>query len=180
MIIVTGVAGSGKSTQCQMLVRSGDFQWLSVGELLRASEDQRVHDVVNSGSIINDDITIPLVEAEILRRGASPEILIDGFPRSKTQADWLLSMHNTDQPEFIIRGIVHITLSEELALERLHKRGRGDDYDAAIAKRFEVYEDVVLPIISTFDREGIPVIEVDGSDTPEGVHAKVMSEIDKL
>lgn len=180
MIIVTGVAGSGKSTQCQMLVNSGEFQWLSVGELLRASVDQRVHDVVNSGSIINDEITIPLVEAEILRRGASPEILIDGFPRSKTQADWLLAMHNSDQPEFIIRGIVHIVLSEELALTRLHERGRDDDYDAAIAKRFEVYEDVVLPIISTFDVEGIPVIEVDGSDTPDEVHSSIVKEIEKL
>ena len=38
MIIILGMAGAGKSTQCRHLEADGKFQWFSVGQHLREVE----------------------------------------------------------------------------------------------------------------------------------------------
>ena len=92
MILVVGLAGSGKSTQCQMLEETGRFEWLSVGQLLRTKiKDPEHKAIIDSGDVLGDETVLPLVE-EYLRehsRGQTRELILDGFPRSLSQAKWL-------------------------------------------------------------------------------------------
>lgn len=180
MILVVGLAGSGKSTQCQMLEATGLYKWLSVGQLLRTKiEDPKHKAVIDSGSVLGDDTVLPLVE-EYLRLHSgdqSKELILDGFPRSLSQAKWLSDLKNKHQIH--ITEAVHIMATPETTLPRLLKRGRTDDHETAIKERFSEYENKILPILDYLRNEDIPVYEVNGEDTPEGVHQQILKALEK-
>jgi adenylate kinase len=169
MIIILGMAGAGKSTQCRKLVADGSYQWLAVGELLRHTElgDQRAE--MMTGKVLNDDIVTPLVRAEMLRMTDNPEILLDGCPRTTRQALWLTTDNETPK----VRSIIHMIVDDETALERLMKRGREDDTEAAMRLRFEGYHRDIEPVLEIFRNAGIEVTEVNASNSEDTVFAEI-------
>ena len=100
MIIFFGPTGAGKSVQGQMLgVRMG-WKWLSTGEMLRASHDPEVIAVLQSGELVSDELTYEVFDSAIqdAKAKAYPNIIVDGFPRTKDQAEWLAEyMDKNDQ-----------------------------------------------------------------------------------
>jgi adenylate kinase len=159
MIIILGMAGAGKSTQCRMLLASGAYQWLAVGELLRSLETGTNRAEMMHGKVLNDDIVTPIVRAEMIRLGDSPELLLDGCPRTIGQAQWLTSDKQTPK----VRKILHLVVNDETALERLMKRGREDDNEEAMRLRFAGYHRDIGLVLDVFRSAGIPVYEFDAN-----------------
>lgn len=179
MILVVGLAGSGKSTQCQMLEATGRYKWLSVGQMLRNSIENPEHKaVMNKGDVLGDDTVLPLVSDYLRSHQESDlELILDGFPRSMSQAKWLAELK--DEQRINVTHAIHIKASPGVTLPRLLKRGRTDDHEAAILERFAEYEDVILPILSFLRGENIPIIEVNGEDTTEAVHLQIVMALDE-
>lgn len=174
MIIVLGIAGSGKSTQCELLAETGNFQWLPVGQLLRDNvTDENLKRIIESGEVLDDDLVIPMVERILEEKGDAPELIIDGFPRTLRQARWLLDRRS--EGRYTLRKAVHLKVSEDTALERLLKRGRTDDHETAISERFEEYRETVLPILKLLQEAGMKVYEVNGEKAPEDVHREIVA-----
>ena len=96
------------------------------------------------------------------------EFILDGFPRTLGQAEWLIAQHKAGLIR--ISTVIHIEASEEVVAERLLERGRQDDTKEAIAKRFAEYRSTTLPIINDFEQKGVQVHHVNGEGTPEQVH----------
>lgn len=157
MIIIVGAAGSGKSTQSQLLVANGKYQALSVGELLRREISGPDALIMESGQLLDDETVIDYVKAELAKIGDSPEVILDGFPRSAYQANWIL---NASYP---LRALVHIKINRDVAKSRLLDRGRSDDYEDAIIERFGEYEATSSAIIEHIKDSGLPVLTVDGN-----------------
>jgi adenylate kinase family enzyme len=59
----------------------------------------------------------------------------------------------------------------------LHKRGRPDDSEEGIVKRFEEYEKAAKPILKEFKAAKILVCEIDGSRPVKQVHRDVLKAI---
>jgi adenylate kinase len=176
MIIVIGVAGGGKSTQCKMLKDSGKFQWLSVGQFLREHVTDPIKKAAMlAGDMLDEGYVTDVVNEEINRLGDSPELIIDGFPRSTSEADWLISLHKSSKLN--ISHIVHLTADEDIAKSRLELRSRDDDTEAAIAERFHDYRESILPITKHFADAGLKVVEVDGQMSVEEVHNNLLEAI---
>ncbi len=172
MIIIIGVAGAGKSTQCELLTKSGEFQWLSVGQLLRkASLNPYQKQDIQDGEMLSDDVVIPMVEAEIQRMGDTPELVLDGFPRTTRQVDELLQKHRSGTIK--VTHVIHLVVEQETAYNRLLNRGRSDDYEQAITERFKEYKETIVPIIEDFALHGVIVASVDGEQETEVVQAQV-------
>lgn len=169
MIIILGMAGAGKSTQCKKLLEVGDFQWLAVGELLRSLETGEDRAEMMHGKVLNDDIVTPVVRAEMIRMGDVPEVLLDGCPRTIGQAQWL----TTDVEIPKVRMIIHIVIDDAIALERLLKRGREDDSEDAMKRRFAGYHRDIGPVLNIFQNVGIPVHEVNGSLDQDAVFEQI-------
>jgi len=175
MIIFMGVAGSGKSIQGRMLADELALPWLSTGEFLRmlVAGDKR-RDMV-AGKLLGDKEIINLVQKIFHMIDSTQEFVLDGFPRTTAQADWLLSQVKHGQLK--VTAVIHLTASEEAVMKRLLNRGRQDDNETAVRERFREYEQAALPIIQHFRDAGVPVYDINGEQTVEAVHADIQAAI---
>lgn len=172
MIILFGLAGSGKGTQGQALAQLFGWQWLSNGEVIRRSH--HYDDIINQGKLIPDQDVIAMMNAEIHRLQAQGfDLILDGYPRDKTQAEYLLQ-HFADQ----IQGAIVLDVPKEELYQRLALRGRDDDHSrASIDQRFAVFEQNICSILHLFDAYHIPYAHVDGTGPIETVTTRLIETI---
>jgi adenylate kinase len=175
MIIFMGVAGSGKSMQGRLLADREALPWLSTGEFLRMliSGDER-RDML-AGKLLNDEEIIALVQRIFNVVGVEKEFVMDGFPRTSGQADWLLNQVKYGQLE--VTAVIHLMASKEVVLDRLLDRGRQDDHEQAISERFQEYEEAIKPIIAQFKQADIPVYDINGEQEPEKIQADILDAL---
>lgn len=174
MIVVVGIAGAGKSVQSEMLARKLKCEWVGAGRLLRAKMGEREQQKMLSGELLDDDITIGVLEEAFAHIDAAHrEFVLDGCPRTLRQAEWLHG--KLERRELTLTTIIHLLASETAAERRLLSRGRPDDYEAAISERFREYEQTIKPIITYFRERGLTVHDIDGEQTVEEVHGAIMA-----
>lgn len=175
MIIFMGVAGSGKSLQGRMLADQLALPWLSTGEFLRmlVSGDER-RDML-AGKLLDDEEIIALVQKIFNVVGVEEEFVMDGFPRTVGQADWLMSQVKYGQLD--VTAVINLVASKEVVMERLLGRGRQDDYKDAIQARFDEYEEEIKPILAQFKQAGIRVHDINGEQPPEVVNRDIVAAL---
>lgn len=171
MIIFTGVAGSGKSVQGKLLADEKGLPWLSTGEFLRMLISGSRRKDMLEGKLLNDSEMIALVQRIFNVVNVNDEFVLDGFPRTVAQADWLLNQEKYGQLN--ISAVIHLKATEGSVKARLLSRGRLDDTDSAIKKRFVEYEEAMLPILELFKNAKIPVYEINAEQTVEEVQADI-------
>lgn len=176
MIILMGVAGAGKSMQGKLLADEHGYAWVSTGEILRVLVTGKRRRQMLQGRLLSDEEMIKILDRVLDLIDTTQEFVLDGFPRTVPQADWL--MNQAAEGRFRLTAVVHLKASEAVVRQRLTDRGRIDDTDEAIAKRFEEYHNVTLPIIDHFRKEGVEVDDVDASQAPRAVHDQIVSYID--
>ena len=157
MIVLFGLAGSGKGTQGKALSEIFGWRWLSVGEVIRQTGEYK--ELTDSGKLIPDEDVIDLMNRQIQKtEDEGFDVILDGYPRSKTQAEYIVTnMANK------IDGAIMLDVPKEELLERLALRGRDDDKERdAIERRFKVFEENIPPILKMFENAGIKVVHVDG------------------
>jgi len=170
-----GVAGSGKSIQGRMLADELALPWLSTGEFLRmlVAGDKR-RDMV-AGKLLGDKEIINLVQKILHMIDSTQEFVLDGFPRTTAQADWLLSQVKHGQLK--ITAVIHLTASEDAVMKRLLNRGRQDDNEEAVRERFREYEQAALPIIKHFRKGGVSVYDINGEQSVQAVHKDIKAAL---
>jgi adenylate kinase len=179
MILFMGVAGAGKSVQGRRLADAFGLPWLSTGEFLRMLVSGQVRKDMVAGKLLGDQEIIALVQKIFSVVDVEHEFVLDGFPRTSPQADWLLNQVKHGQLK--LTAIVHIKASREVVLQRLLSRSRPDDTEAAITARFDEYEKVTLPIVEMFREAGTTILEVDGEQSVPDVQRAIADGLkDKL
>lgn len=171
-----GVPGSGKSLQGKLLADARGIQWISTGELLRKLLVGEKRKGIDDGKLLSDEEVIVLVDKLFGSMDKKIEFILDGFPRTTRQADWLLAKAEAGGPK--ITHVVYLNASEGVVVERLLKRGREDDAEETIKHRFSVYREQTLPILEEFRGSGILVHEINAEQTPEAIHKDVLQAIE--
>ncbi len=175
MIIFTGVAGSGKSVQGRMLADKLRLPWLSTGEFLRMLISGERRKAMLEGKLLKDKEIIALIQKIFTVVDTKREFVLDGFPRTVAQADWLLGQVKHGQLR--ITGVIQLKASEKAVKTRLLGRGRPDDTQDAIKARFVEYEDEIVPILDHFRKAGIPVHDINGQESVTKVHANILKAL---
>jgi adenylate kinase len=175
MIVLLGLAGSGKGTQGKALSELFGWKWLSVGEVIRATGEYA--DIINRGELIPDDDVIRLMNKQIEKTEAEGfDVILDGYPRDVYQAEWM--MKNMAEK---IDGVIILEVTKEELYERLALRGRDDDKDrAAIDRRFEISEQNIYSILPLLEAKNIPVEHVDGAGPIDTVTDRLINVIKRL
>lgn len=175
MIILTGVAGAGKSMQGKMFADEHGYAWISTGEILRVLVTGKRRQEMLEGKLLSDDEMIAILDTVLNLIDPNQEFLLDGFPRTITQTNWLLEQ--VEKKRFALTAVVNLDASEAVVKERLMSRGRKDDNEAAIAKRFEEYRSVTRPILEHLKQKGIAVYDIDASEPPRAVHDAILRKL---
>lgn len=176
MIILTGVAGSGKSMQGKIFADEHGYAWISTGEILRVLvTGKRRHEMLQ-GKLLSDDEMITILDTVLNLIDPKQEFVLDGFPRTIPQADWLLEQ--VHEGRLGLTAVINLDASEGVVRERLISRGRRDDTDEAITERFKEYREVTLPILEHFKKEGVHVYDIDAARAPREVHDAILKCID--
>lgn len=176
MIILMGLAGSGKSTQGQMLATATGRVWLSAGQVLRDTSDPELKAIMESGKLVPDEITERLMTQGMLtavREGK--DVVIDGFPRNVGQAEWLAGNLAS-----VMKMVIIIEVPKDELIRRLELRGRSDDTREAIEERFKIVEQNIYSVCEILAKQNIKITKVDGTGTPEEVQERIRQVITEV
>ncbi|MBR0424440.1 nucleoside monophosphate kinase [Candidatus Saccharibacteria bacterium] len=175
MIILFGLAGTGKGTQAKALSEFFGWRTFSVGQVIR--DTGAYAEIIDKGGLIPDDDVIGLMTKQIETANAEGyDVILDGYPRTEYQAKWLMDHMKDD-----IKGAIIIEVPKEELYHRLELRAREDDKDrAAIDRRWDIYEQNITPIIKLLEENGIPVKKVDGVGEVGVVTGRLIATVEEL
>ena len=177
MILLFGPTGAGKSMQGQMLAIRQGWKWLSTGEMLRQSTDEEVIATLKSGELVSDELTYQVFEEAVqdARSKNYPNIIIDGFPRTREQAAWLDEYMAKMGEKIDVVVVLEVPEAEIMA--RLEKRHRMEDTPETIAKRMTIYRQKMYPVLGIFAEAGVRIVHLDGTGTAGEVHDRIFEEV---
>ncbi len=175
MIILFGLAGSGKGTQGKALAELFGWRTLSVGQVLRDTGEFK--ETLDKGELVDDNDVIRLMTAQIEKAESEGfDVILDGYPRDVTQAKWMME-HMADK----IDGAIILEVPKDELLERLALRGRDDDKDEeAINRRFEIFEENMATMREMLAEKGIETVEVDGVGAVDAVTDRLIEVVRKM
>jgi len=175
MIVLMGVAGAGKGTQGEMLRAETGFDYISTGEMLRqfASDSQRER--MLAGELLSDQEIIAMVEEAMAAIPNPEQCILDGFPRTLVQVEWLLEQ--CEKGRFKLPVIINLEINEETVHRRLRLRGRQDDAEHVISRRFREYHSITVPVIGLFRNAGAEVLDIDADQDQGAVHDDIAAAL---
>ena len=175
MIILFGLAGSGKGTQGKALSEIFGWRSLSVGQAIRDTGDYA--EATNKGELIPDEDVIRLMNRQIEKAEAEGfDVILDGYPRTVGQAEYIVN--NMAEK---IDGAIILEVPKEELFNRLELRGRDDDKEkSSIERRFEIFEQNICSILPLLNQVNIPVERVNGVGKIEEVTKRLVDVIKKF
>lgn len=171
-----GIQGSGKSTQGNLLSKKLKVPYLSSGHIFREMAKEKskwgryVKELLNAGILIPDRHTIPIMEEYLAKPEYKNGYILDGFPRTLTQAKEFKNG---------IDHIVYIKISDKEALWRISYRndhGRDDETLAAIRKRIELFHEHTEPVLTHYRRKKL-LREINGEQSIQAVHRAILKAL---
>lgn len=207
-IVLLGAPGAGKGTQAAKLVEDMGLCHISTGDILRqAVKDQtelgkKAKEYMDAGDLVPDELIIEMMKERIQQPDTAKGVILDGFPRTTTQAVALDNMlHELDRP---LDAAMLIDVDSEVIVKRLSSRRvcrecgyigtasdavcptcggemyqRDDDNEATVRNRLEVYEKSTSPLIDYY-RGCDLLVTIDGDRDPNEVYVEVKSTLEGL
>ena len=171
MIILFGLAGTGKSTHGKLLAERYGMEWLSVGQVLR--DTGGFDEILRKGELVDDDTVIGLMNEKIQAiKAKGKDVVLDGFPRDEYQAKWV-GKHFAE----VIQKAVVLEVSKHVLWRRIEERGREDDTKEAIEKRFEIVEQNIYAILNILESQGVEILHVSSEGTIEEAQERIEQAI---
>jgi adenylate kinase len=208
-LVMLGPPGAGKGTQAESLARARRIPKISTGDILR----EAVHNgteiglqadaLMSQGRLVGDDVMIDIVRQRLEQPDAQAGFILDGFPRTVTQATALDGIMAGRDPLIV----VEIVVPEAELVQRLSTRlvcedcgatasgvaadavgvvcrrcsgklvQRSDDDDAVVRERLKVYARQTQPLVEYYHRR--PTFKsVNGSQPPDRVAADLTAAVD--
>lgn len=179
-IVFLGPPNSGKGTQAVGLAKALGIPAISTGEMLRAAVaagtplGQRVEGVMAAGQLVDDALMADVVRDRLSQDDASGGFLLDGYPRTASQAETLDQI--LVEIDKRLADVVLIDAPTEVLVERALNRGRVDDQEEIVRRRLEEYHEKTAPLIEFYDRRGV-LHRIDGDRSIDEVSVAIREAV---
>lgn len=208
LVVFLGPPGAGKGTQASRLSVKYGLPKISTGDMLReavaaGSElGDTVRAIMEAGELVPDETMEQVVERRLSRPDCASGAILDGYPRTRAQAEGLDTMAR--QIGFDgVDLVIYLSASGEELVRRLAGRRvctecganyhvdfnpperqgecdrcggrlvqREDDRERAIRERLRVYDERTAPLIDHYRGSGV-LHEVSGEGTIDDVFRRV-------
>ena len=180
IIVLFGPPGAGKGTQADLLKEKFELLHLSTGDILREEVSNQTDlgvlakKFMDDGELVTDELIIEMIKNKIVSNKESKGFLLDGFPRTISQAEALDKMLQDNSLQ--IDRVVSIEVPDNDLIERLLLRGRSDDNRETISNRLSVYKNQTLPIKEYYQKSNL-LVDIKGDETIEEVFQSIVESI---
>lgn len=187
-LVLLGAPGAGKGTQAVELSKVLNIPHISTGNIFRDQIEKKTplgiiaDEYISKGKLVPDDVTIEIVKNRIFQQDCSNGFILDGFPRTLTQAeelDKILEAHSAK-----IDKVLNICIEDDIVVNRLSGRRvcsecgasyhinfnppdrndtcrecngkvimRDDDKPVIILNRLKVYHQQTQPLIAYYENQ---------------------------
>jgi adenylate kinase len=214
-ILLLGPPGSGKGTQAKAIVSTWGIPQVSTGDLLRGNVAARsalgiqAKEIMGRGELVPDDLVNQMVAVRLVEPDCARGFILDGFPRTLAQAEWLDSRvadFGPGLPVIAIRLKVDYTLlvrrvtgrrncptcgsiynvylqppkvDELCDLDGTPLQRRSDDTEEVFADRLRVYEAQTEPVVAHYRAMG-RLEEMDGDQPVDAVTDGILAAVKRL
>lgn len=185
-LVLFGPPGAGKGTQSEKLIQKYGFVHISTGDLFRwhtnndTALGKRVKEIMNSGALVPDEITIAMLKEELDKNPQAKGFLFDGFPRTVPQAEALDKFMKDNNSA--IHHIVALDVSEEEVRTRIAKRrtteNRVDDEEEKLNKRITEYFSKTIHVLPYYKNQG-RLNTVQGIGAIDDIFKSICAVLDK-
>ncbi len=210
-LMMLGPPGAGKGTQAKRIAERLDIPHVSTGDMLREARrkgtelGKKAAEFMNAGDLVPDDVVIGIVRERLEEEDAAGGFILDGFPRTRPQAEALAEMGVE------LDAVINIDVSDDEVINRLGGRlscpscgavyheeakppskdnicdecghegliTRDDDRPEAIKQRLKGYHKQTAPLIEFYEKEGV-LKNVSGVGDPNSVTEAIVSELEDL
>jgi len=209
-LLVLGKQGAGKGTQAVRIAGHFGAPHISTGDMFRAAAaagtpfGRKAQEFMKRGELVPDDVVIGVVAERLAKEDAVDHgFVLDGFPRTKVQAEELRRLLGPDG----LDASVDIDVPTEVVLKRISGRRvcrtcgttyhvdhppkvnwtcdkdggevvqREDDQPEAVRRRLELYERDTRPLLDYYEELGL-LATVDGAGDPDGVFDRILGAVE--
>lgn len=160
VLFIVGGPGSGKGTQCELLVEKYGFTHLSSGDLLRDAVasgspiGKQLDESMKRGELVSLTVVLKLIKEAMIKAAfrGSKGFLIDGYPREVDQGR---KFEEAIKP---CDKVIYFNVSDATMTKRLTFRGqtsgRIDDNAETIKKRLVTFNQATQPVIKAYKAKG--------------------------
>jgi adenylate kinase len=179
--IVFGPQGSGKGTQSKLLCSDYDYVHISIGDIFRWNVSHhtklaaRVKRITDAGLLVPDEIVEEVVRKRLEEHDWNYGFVLDGFPRTIRQAEYLFENWNMDK-------VIYLDIPDDIVFERVMMRAkigegsgftkRVDDNPDALKVRLREYHEKTKPLLEMYRKKGI-LLTVEASGPVDIIYAEV-------
>jgi adenylate kinase len=214
-ILLLGAPGAGKGTQAKELVKLWKIPQISTGDLLRANVTHETplgktaREIMGRGELVPDTLVNEMVAVRLLQPDTVRGYILDGFPRTLGQADWL-DTRLAGQAEALPVVAVSIQVNYNQLLRRITGRRicpldqsifniyvnppkkdgfcdldgaeliqRDDDTEEVFKERMRAYAALTAPVVEHYRALG-RFAEVDGDRPVAEIAAGIVAAVERL
>ena len=157
-IVFFGPPGSGKGTQAKLLSNELNILHLSTGDILRDklshgdSLSIKLKKIMSSGNLVSDEILNQIIANKLMSNECSNGYILDGYPRTISQSEFLLSFskNNNLDLDIIFNFKIDFKLVEDRIILRSKEEQRSDDNIDVIKTRLDKYIEETYPVSQFF------------------------------
>jgi adenylate kinase len=190
-IVLIGPPGVGKGTQSKRLSERLGIPHISTGDMLRSlaggwiEAGRRGPSIalpnIDAGQLAPDQVVMELVRVRLAEGDCDSGCLLDGFPRTVVQAEWL-DDHLVETGRRLAT-VLELVVPEHELVARLVRRatleGRPDDTPETVRHRLHVFRSQTAPVIGYYAEQRM-VQRIDGLGTADQVFAEILTALGRL
>ncbi|AZS17430.1 adenylate kinase [Paenibacillus motobuensis] len=208
-VLFMGPPGAGKGTQAEVIVNEFGIPHISTGDAFRLAMKQgtpvgmKAKEYIDKGLLVPDDVTVGIVRERLQQSDCENGFLLDGFPRTLSQAEALEELLNELGRK--LEHVINLKVDRDKLMARLTGRRickscgstyhvifnppaqegvcdkcggelyqRSDDNEESVGTRLDEYINKTAPLLKFYEDKGL-LRQVDGEQEIDSVSKEIVS-----